>query len=308
MSEIVSWQDGKWIPNSIIGTTVWDAHYILGWAIFDAFRTYNHIPHMFMEHIDRYFRSAKLAAIKIPYTKEEIIEVIYEFMDRNKFEKDEEYRFMLFASPGNFKIYDDMGKPNTIVTINATTTSRYARFIAPYLKTGYTSLISKQTQIPSRFLDPKIKHCSRLHYGLGEAEAANYGPEVRSVLLDEHGYLAESTGSNIAVIKNGEVNLPYDDDLLRGCTMDAVEKVCKEIGVPVIRKNIPLYDLVNADCLFYTSTFLGLVPSYKVLHRNEIFNLGKQDNETFENIITNYDKSVGVDTRKQWIDWYEAIQ
>jgi branched-chain amino acid aminotransferase len=147
MNEIYSWKNEKWIPNSKIGADLWDAHYFFGWAVFDAFRTYNHIPHLLHEHINRLINSAILTSIPINYTKDQLINIVYEVINKNKFEKDEEYRFMIFASPGYFKIYDDMGNTNPILTINATTCSRYSKHIYPYLKDGIVSFLQVKLKI-----------------------------------------------------------------------------------------------------------------------------------------------------------------
>jgi 4-amino-4-deoxychorismate lyase len=72
--ELESWQNGKWIPNSQIGTKMYDAHYFFGWAAFDSFRTFNKKPHMLDEHINRLYNSAKLAYIDFDMSKEKMKE------------------------------------------------------------------------------------------------------------------------------------------------------------------------------------------------------------------------------------------
>jgi len=305
MKEIESWQNGKYIPNSEIGTKLWDGHYFFGWAVFDAFRTYGHSFHMLDCHLDRFYQSAKMTSINIPLNKQELKEKIYEVAKHNKqfFPKDEEFRFMVFASPGYFKIYDDMGKPEPILTINVTTCSRYAKHIYPYLKTGYTGLISTQMQIPSRFLDPKIKSCSRLHYGIAENEAKTYGEWVQPILLDEHGFITESSGSNFGFFKDGQICLPRDNNILRGCTMQFVEQTVFG-NLDVVKDNWEPYDVINADFAFFTSTFLGLVPCYEIIYRNRKYKLNK-NKKLIEEMIKKYGNVLGLDVNKQWKDWYE---
>jgi len=304
MKEIYSWKNGKWIPNSKIGTNLWDAHYFFGLAVFDAFRTYNHIPHLLHEHLNRLYRSALLTSIPINYTKEELIDIIHKVIDKNKFDKNEEYRFMVFASPGYFKIYSDMGNTDPILTVNVTTCSRYASHIAPYLEEGVVSLISSQPQIPSRFLDPRIKSCSRLHYGIADAEASTYGKDIYPILLDEYGHISESSGSNVGIIKDNKIILPNEDNILRGCTIEFIEKLSKDNGIEVSHKNIDVYDVINSNCIFYTSTFAGLIPSYKLIYRNKKIDL-KKDNILFDKIQKAFSTFIGIDIKKQWRDWYE---
>jgi len=308
MKEIESWKNGEWIPNSKIGTQLWDAHYFFGWAVFDAFRTYNGKIHMYDCHIHRFYRSARMCSIEVPLKKEHLKEKISEVMKHNReFFKDDEYRFMVFLSPGNFKIYKDMGVTDPSLTINVTTTSRYAPHIYPYLEKGFVSLITQQRQIPSRYLDPKIKSCSRLHYGLADTEAATYGEGVLPILLDEHGYICESSGSNVGFIKDEEIFLPQSKDMLQGCTINFVEQVVKN-KVSITYGDWEPYDLVNADALFYTSTFLGVMPSYELIYKNKKFSLNKKKaKKVYETIVAEYSKAVDVNVYDQWRKWYEML-
>jgi len=304
MQEIESWRNGKWIPNSKIGTNLWDAHYFFGWAVFDAFRTYNHIPFLLDEHIDRLYRSAKLTQIEFDMSKERMKELVYETIEHNKkfFTKNEEFRFMIFISPGYFRIYDDMGPINPIITINVTTTSRYAKHVAPILDTGVTSIISSQRQIPTRFFDPKIKSCSRLHYGMADTEAANYGKNIVPILLDEHGYITESSGSNVGFVKDGKVCLPQGGDMLRGCTLNFVEKKC--IETEILKDNWEVYDIINSDGVFFMSTFSGITPSYEIIHMNRRYKL-EGGKKVINDIINKFSEHIGIDVNKQWKDWYD---
>jgi len=304
MKEIESWQNNKWIPNSQIGTKLWDTHFFFGYAVFDAFRTYNHIPHMLHCHINRLYRSAKLTSINIPINKNEMIQKIHDVINHNKefFSKEEEYRFMIFVSPGYFKIYKDMGKTEPILTINVTTTSRYAKHVTPFLDEGYTAVITQQRQIPSRFLDPKIKSCSRLHYGIADIEATTYGNGCLPLLLDEHGFITESSGSNFAFIKDGQLYLPRNENVLNGCTMKFIEDTV--IGkMKVVRGDWEPYDVINADSAFFASTFFGIVPCYKIIYRNEEYKLN--DKKITDEIIKKFGICLGLNVNEQWKNWYK---
>jgi len=304
MKEIESWKDGQWIPNSKIGTNLWDAHYFFGWSVFDAFRTYNHNFHMLDCHIARFYKSARLSGIDIKQSERELIDLINITKNHNAsfFPSDEEYRFMIFASPGYFKIYDDMGDPGVSLTINLTTTSRYAKHVAPYLDTGVTSLISSQRQIPSRFLNPKIKSCSRLHYGLADLEAAQYGKGVTPILLDEHGYISESSGSNISFVKGNNLCVPISSKL-EGCTERSIMSIT---DMNVITDDWDVYDLIDSDGIIFTSTFSGITSSWNLIYRNKKYKLNKTDK--INKLIDSFSEHVEVDVNKQWKDWMANIK
>jgi len=302
MKEIESWKDNQWIPNSKIGTSLWDAHYFFGWSVFDAFRTYNHKFHMLNCHIDRLYKSARLTGIEIKQSKKELIDLVNEVKEHNAafFPDDEEYRFMIFASPGYFKIYDDMGNTNPSLTVNLTTTSRYAKRIAPFLREGVTSFISSQAQIPSRFLNPKIKSCSRLHYGLADMEASQYGNDVVPILLDVHGYISESSGSNVGFVKGNNLCLPRLHSKLSGCTEQFIVSIT---GMHVVVDDWDVYDLIDSDGIFFTSTFSGILPSWNIIYRNKTYEINRTDK--INKLMDAFSEHVGVDVNEQWRKWYE---
>jgi len=304
MKEIVSWQNNRWIPNSKIGCSLFDAHYFFGWAVFESLRTYNHKVFLIDDHIDRLYRSAQLAEIDFDLSKKRLEAAIYNILNKNnKFFKDDEYRIMVFASPGLFRIYEDMGKIESDVTINVTTASRYAMQIHPFLEKGFTGLISSQRQIPSRFLDPKIKSCSRLHLGIADAEAAHYGEGVLPILLDEHGHIAESSGANIGFLKDGKLCLPQWENVLHGCTIDFLSEFVWKGDV--IYGDWSVYDLLNSEGIIFTSTFLGVVPCYEIILRNKHHKLKNIDMSNMNALVDGFSEAVDVDIKKQWKSWYE---
>ena len=305
--EIESYQNGKWIPNSKIGASLFDAHYMLGIAVFEALRTYNHKLFLLEEHLDRLYKSINATGINFSMSKDEMKKIIQEVVNRNKdfFPSEEEYRMMVYVSPGTFKIYDDIMKTGSILTINVTQTSRYAKFMAPYLDKGVTALISSQRQIPSRFLDPKIKNCSRLHYWLADAEAGRAGDVVTPILLDEHGHISESSGSNVLFMRNDEVYLPNENDILGGCTLNFVKGLLKKLDIATVYGKWETYHLLDADAILFTSTFQGLIPCYSIIYRNKKYPLNKSNDTVIERVFEEFSMAVDVDIKKQWRDWYE---
>jgi len=304
MKHILSWKNGELIPQDRLGVSAWDAHFFFGYAVFDAFRTYNHKLFNVDYHLDRFFKSAKLTNIKIKYDKKDILEEINELMDINRVHfKDDEYRFMVFASPGNFKIYEDIGEVEPTLTIQLTTTSRYAKFIYPNLVNGWTSLITNQKQIPSRFLDVRIKSCSRLHYGMADMECKKRVEPTNPILLDEHGNICESSGANIAFIKDGIIHIPKGTDMLNGGTIRVLRNIAVDAGFGVKEGIYKPYDLIDSNCILYTSTYSGITPSYKLVYNTNEYHLRHEDE--YRKIMDSFSKEVGVDVLNQWKNWYE---
>lgn len=304
MNEIESWQNNKWIPNSELKISAYDAHFFFGWAVFEAIRSYNKKLFLLDEHIMRLYRSAKMAEIEFALDPSAMKNIISSVIDHNSpfFGKDEEYRIMIFVSPGNFKIYQDMGEPVPSITISLSNVSRYAPFVLPYVDKGFTGVVVSQKQIPNRFLDQKIKSCSRLHLGLADREAARYGEEGRPILLDENDFLAESSGGNIAFLTEQGMHIPRNEDILRGCTMEYIKHIADGLSLEILEGDWSVYDLIDSDCAMFTSTFYGIIPCFNIVYRGKKYSLGGSKKSLFA-IISNFGDSVGVDIASQWKEW-----
>lgn len=304
MNEIESWQNNKWVPNSELKISAYDAHFFFGWAVFEAIRSYNKKLFLFDEHIARLYRSAKMAEIDFALDPSAMKNIISSVIDHNSsfFEREEEYRIMIFVSPGNFAIYRDMGEPVPSITISLSNVSRYAPFVSPYVDKGFTGVIVSQRQIPNRFLDPKIKSCSRLHLGLADREAARYGDEGRPILLDENDFLAESSGGNVAFLTEQGIHIPRNEDVLRGCTIEYIKQIADDLSIKVLEGDWSVYDLINSDCAMFTSTFYGIVPCFNIIYRGKNYLLDG-NKKTLSAIIMNFSNSVGVDVESQWKRW-----
>lgn len=304
MNEILSWKNGKLIPSKDLGMSTWDAHYFFGWAVFDAFRTYNHKLHNIDYHLNRLYKSATLTNIPINYSKDELKEIIKSLMENNKmlFNNDE-YRFMVFASPGKFKIFDDYGDTEPNLSIQLTNMSRYSKFIYPNLDKGWASLITHQKQIPSRYFDVRIKSCSRLHYGMADAECKILSEPTNPILLDEHGNLCESSGANIAFVKDGIVYIPNGTDMLYGATIGDLKMVLDNLSIKYVEGIYKPYDLLDADTILYTSTYSGITPSYKLIYNGITHHL--KHSNIYNKILNGYSDLVGLNIKEQWKRWYE---
>ena len=300
MQEIESWQDGSWIPNSSLGIPITDAHAMFGIAVFDAMRTYNHTIWRVNDHLDRLTKGIRQSGFIEPPFLEDIKTILQVCMHHNKrfFPASEEYRFMVYASPGDFKIYNDNPQPR--LTIFVTPCSNYASRIAPYLDTGVTGVVAHQQQIPHRFVDPRIKQCSRWHYWSADKEAVNANDVA--IMLDEFGFVAEAPGANIGVVdQNGTVCMPYGINHLEGITMDSIDN----INDSFFRfKELTPYDLIHADSVFFTSTFGTIVPCYKIAWQGKTYELPNKHNVPRQ-LLDDFGGAVGVDIYNQWKGWYE---
>ncbi|MDP6121205.1 MAG: aminotransferase class IV, partial [Rhodospirillales bacterium] len=95
---------------------------------------------------------------------------------------------------------------------------------------------------------------------MADLEVHGRDPDAWAVLLDENGNLCEGMGSNIFVVKDGRLMTPLERYVLAGVSRQTVIGLARQLGFPVVERDIDPYDAYTADEVFVTSTSLCLCP------------------------------------------------
>ncbi len=113
---------------------------------------------------------------------------------------------------------------------------------------------------PAASISPQIKSLNYLNNIMAKVEA-NLAKADEGLMLNEQGYVAECTGDNVFVIKNGIVSTPpASDGGLKGITRDVVFELGQELGHPIEERHLTRYDLYVADECFLTGTAAEIIP------------------------------------------------
>jgi branched-chain amino acid aminotransferase len=113
-------------------------------------------------------------------------------------------------------------------------------------------------------LNPAIKSLNYLNNILAKIEANNAGCE-EAIMLNAQGFVAECTGDNLFIVKEGQLfTPPLSAGALYGITRKVVMELATESGLQVSEPNLTRYDLFNADECFVTGTGAELVPVVKI--------------------------------------------
>jgi len=178
-------------------------------------RTFNKRPFKLREHLERLYRSAKYLKIEIPYTIEQL-EIAHDDLlirNRGEFSPDDEIRTYILASRGLLPAYKELGDTRPWVLITSYPLKWIVKGFSRFYENGTHAIIPAQRQIPARLLEPKVKNRSRIHYRMAELQAKNSCWSSWPLLLDEDGYVTESTGANFFIIKTREIYTPvYSPD------------------------------------------------------------------------------------------------
>ncbi|MGI6487635.1 MAG: aminotransferase class IV, partial [Syntrophothermaceae bacterium] len=116
-------------------------------------------------------------------------------------------------------------------------------------------------------VNPRIKSLNYLNNIMAKIEAAIAGVS-EAVMLNQEGFVAECTGDNIFIVKNGVLITPAPHlGLLDGVTRNAVIELAQKAGISVLETTFPRYDLFTADECFLSGTAAELIPVTKVDNR-----------------------------------------
>jgi branched-chain amino acid aminotransferase len=298
--------NGKLVPETEAKISIYDSALMFGDMVFEMTRSFNKKQFKLREHIDRLYTGVKILRIPLQMTPEEMEKACYETIEANDhlFKDDDEHRLMIDVSRGLLGIYQGIEGlhkgPNVIIAdfpLRWTVATMGALF-----DKGINAVITSQRAIPGHLLDPKIKNRSRIFYLMANIEASQIeGDNNWALMLDPDGFIAEGTGDNFFIIKNGVVITPEGRNILRGISRDYVmNELCSQLGMPVVEKNIEAYDVYTADEAFMTGTPFCMLP---VTSLNGLA-IGKGEvGEGFNRLIGQWSANANIDIVRQIKKW-----
>ena len=255
----VIWYDGELVPWREANTHVLTHSLHYGMGVFEGVRAYN-TPDgtaifRLQAHTDRLFDSAHIMGMKIPYTKEEINAATRAAVRENGLESAYIRPLAFYGSEGmgiradNLKVH---------VVIAAWHWGAYMGDEA--LETGIKIRTSSFTRHHVNISMTRAKASGHyINSMLALQEAVSAGAD-EALLLDPEGYVAEGSGENIFIVKDGVIYTPEVTACLNGITRNTVLTLAREQGVEIVEKRITRDEVYIADEAFFTGTAAEVTP------------------------------------------------
>lgn len=259
------WFNGELVPETEAKISIYDSALMFGDMVFEMTRSFQKKQFKLREHLERLYASIKYVHIPLVMGIDEMERHVFETIEANvpMFAEDDEHRVMIDVSRGVLSIYEGIvgahKGPNVII---ADFPLRWTVVgMGKFFDIGINAVITSQRAIPAQLLEPKVKNRSRLHYLMANIEVSNCkGDNNWALLLDPDGFVAEGTGDNFFIVKDGVIITPEPRNILRGVSRAYIFELSKQLSLTCIEKNIEPYDVMAAEEAFMTGTPFCLLP------------------------------------------------
>lgn len=249
------WLDGKLVDESDAKISVFDHGLLYGDGVFEGIRFYNGRIFRLEEHIRRLFDSSRAIILDLPWTQEEVCKFTCETVAANGL-TDGYIRLVVTRGSGELGLNPYLC-PRPSMFIIASTIKLYPD---EYYQNGL-SIITCATRRPApAALMPQVKSLNYLNNIMAKVEAIQANA-LEAVMLNEQGYVAECTGDNLFLMKNGTLLTPLiSDGALDGITRSVIIEIAGKLGIPVVERSLTRYDIFTADECFLTGTAAEVIP------------------------------------------------
>lgn len=250
---------GEYVLKDKAKISVFDHGFLYGDGVFEGIRAYGGKVFRLEEHLQRLWESAGAIALEIPLARGQLKEKILESLRKNEL-KDAYIRLVVSRGKGDLGL-DPRKCPQAELIIITDKISIYPQEL--YEKGLEVIIASTRRNIPSA-LNCRIKSLNYLNNILAKIEANREGmPEA--IMLNKDGYIAECTGDNIFIVKEGKLATPpVWIGILSGITRDVVIEIAQKEGISIEENVFTPFALYSSDECFLTGTAAEVIPVTRV--------------------------------------------
>jgi branched-chain amino acid aminotransferase len=249
------WFDGQFVPwrEAKVHVLTHALHYAS--AVFEGERMYGGQIYELRQHTERLFRSAEILDFQIPYTMDEIDQACLDTCAKNGLED-------CYVRPIAWRGSEQIGVSAQQTRIHtAIAVWEWPSYFNPEEKAKGIRLTYAKYKRPSPETAPVHAKAVGLYMictiSKHAAEREGYAD---ALMVDWRGYIAESTGANIFLIRDGVIHTPTPDCFLDGITRRSVMKLARAKGFEVVERHIPAEELPTFSEVFIVGTAAEVTP------------------------------------------------
>lgn len=249
------WLDGSFVPwrDAKAHVLTHALHYAS--AVFEGERMYGGQVFELTQHSERLRRSGQILDFEVPYSTAEIDRATMETCARNGLE-DCYIRPIAWRGSEMIGVSAQQTKIHTAIAC-----WEWPSYFKPEERARGIRLTYAKYRRPSPETAPTDSKAAGLYMictiSKHAAEKAGYAD---ALMLDWRGYVAESTGANIFLVRDGVIHTPKPDCFLDGITRRSVIKIARDRGFEVVERHIPAEELATFSEVFLSGTAAEVTP------------------------------------------------
>ena len=235
--------------------SVYDHGLLYGDGVFEGMRSYSGKVFRLEQHLDRLYESALAICLRIPISKEQMALDVNKTLQVNSL-TNAYIRLVVTRGSGSLGL-DPNRTSNPQVIIIADSISLYPE---EHYQNGLKIITASTIRSHPAALSPRVKSLNYLNNIMAKIEGLQAGC-VEALMLNHKGEVAECTGDNIFIVKNGTIlTPPKDAGILEGITRNAILDLAKELGIVARETTLTRHDLFVADECFLTGSAAEVIP------------------------------------------------
>ena len=262
----VIWMDGELVPwrEAQVHVLTHSLHY--GMGVFEGVRAYKTDEgtaiFRLQEHTDRLFGSAHIMMMPVPFDKETINTAQMTAVRENQLES-AYIRPLFFYGAEGMGLRADNLKVHAVVAawewgsyLGADNMEKGIRIKTSSYTRHHVNITMCKAKATGNYVNSMLALNEALQSGYDEA-----------MLLDDHGFVAEGSGENIFIVRDGVLYTPDTSSALEGITRDTLMELARDLGLTVVEKRISRDEVYLADEAFFTGTAAEVTPIREVDNR-----------------------------------------
>lgn len=229
-----------------------------GDAVWEGIRVYEQGVFLLDKHIDRLMDSAHALMFAGVPSREEVEQAIFETLKANQMFDQTHIRLTLTRGE---KITSGMDPRLNQKGCGLIVLAEWKPPV--YDQSGIKIITSSIRRNTPSFLDSKMHHNNLLNNIQAKIQANVAGADA-ALMLDDRGFVSELNGTNIFMVKKGQVYTPHANACLPGITRALVIEICNELKLDCKEENLSLTEFYNADLVFCTGSMGELTPIVEI--------------------------------------------
>ena len=245
--ERVVYFNGKIVPESEAKISFRDKGFISGDAVFDVTRTFGKKIFKLQEHLDRYYDSLRYMRLDPGMPKDEMAKITMHVLEANLecLGENEDYWVAQRISRG----IPSENKPTVIIECAPLPLAIRAKFY----KDGLPVITPSIRRTPPECMSPRAKVHNYINLILADMEVKTQNPDALAVLLDMNGNLAEGSGANFFIVKNGVVKTPKEKKKRPEKTIGDMDGLIEKIVVPMKKSQVVRFAIDGGHGSYYVA-------------------------------------------------------